>query len=190
MSIIRTTRSLPLAARSHSALRPTSAPHPTRTHSCGELSTAHAGAHVVLAGWLLPERYLPYLLPTLQLMISPNQAKSQTCSPSSPSKTPRARHSLSSVTVQISHPSQTSLSSPPSSSKAAYPSGQKRTVAPSVPAPRPPLPAPHPPKSSTGDIEVHVDSFTVLNPASPLPFYPSDDQTLVRLPAHIRTASH
>ncbi|KAN0097690.1 tRNA synthetases class II (D, K and N) domain containing protein [Tylopilus felleus] len=34
--------------------------------------------------------------------------------------------------------------------------------------------------SGTGHVEVHVDSFTLLNPASPLlPFYPSDDQTLV-----------
>ncbi|KAF8559043.1 hypothetical protein OG21DRAFT_1480909 [Imleria badia] len=33
--------------------------------------------------------------------------------------------------------------------------------------------------SSAGDVEVHVDAFTVLNPADPvLPFYPSDDQTL------------
>ncbi|KAF8138218.1 tRNA synthetases class II-domain-containing protein [Boletus edulis] len=35
--------------------------------------------------------------------------------------------------------------------------------------------------SPTGDVEVHVDSFTVLNPAAPvLPFYPSDDQAYPR----------
>jgi hypothetical protein len=37
-----------------------------------------------------------------------------------------------------------------------------------------------PPKNNTGEIEVQVDSFTVLNPAShDMPFYPSDRQTLV-----------
>ncbi|EGO01732.1 hypothetical protein SERLA73DRAFT_48521, partial [Serpula lacrymans var. lacrymans S7.3] len=32
------------------------APYPPRTHVCGELSAAHDGTRVVLAGWLLPER--------------------------------------------------------------------------------------------------------------------------------------
>ncbi|KAF5387306.1 hypothetical protein D9757_005772 [Collybiopsis confluens] len=33
-----------------------SAPFPTRTHTCGELSARNAGSRVVLAGWILPER--------------------------------------------------------------------------------------------------------------------------------------
>lgn len=42
--------------------------------------------------------------------------------------------------------------------------------------------SPSPSQSPTGNIEVHVDDFTVLNPASQtLPFYPSDEKTLVRL---------
>jgi aspartyl-tRNA synthetase len=32
------------------------APFTKRTHTCGALTAAHAGARVVLAGWLLPER--------------------------------------------------------------------------------------------------------------------------------------
>lgn len=57
------------------------------------------------------------------------------------------------------------------------------------PPPSPPLLTR--PKSGTGDVEVHVDSFTVLNPASPvLPFYPSDDQTLVRVFPHTPLRTH
>lgn len=37
-----------------------SAPFPPRTHTCGGLSAQHAGARVVLTGWLLPERCAPY----------------------------------------------------------------------------------------------------------------------------------
>lgn len=73
-----------------------------------------------------------------------------------------------------------------------YPSGPRKTVDQSVPPP-----SPHParaltrPKSGTGDIEVQVDSFTLLNPASPvLPFYPSDDHAPVGVLAHIRPATH
>lgn len=33
-----------------------SAPFTKRTHTCGALNAAHVGEHVVLAGWLLPER--------------------------------------------------------------------------------------------------------------------------------------
>jgi aspartyl-tRNA synthetase len=32
------------------------APYPKRTHTCGELTPVHAGIHVTLTGWLLPER--------------------------------------------------------------------------------------------------------------------------------------
>lgn len=60
-----------------------------------------------------------------------------------------------------------------------------------VSAPRSPLSPLTRPKSSTGDVEVQVDSFTVLNPASPvLPFYPSDDRTLVRVFAPTPPRAH
>ncbi|KAG8218411.1 tRNA synthetases class II-domain-containing protein [Butyriboletus roseoflavus] len=155
MSIIRTTRSL-----LHRSL---SAPYPARTHSCGELSPAHAGAHVVLAGWLLPERKISNVLSffpikdssgTTQLVVRRNPAD---------------------------HPDLPLLSHVPLESSVLIqgrvferPKKDRRPVS-SCSSSSPSLA-----QSSTGDIEVHVDSFTVLNPASPLlPFYPSDDQTLV-----------
>ena len=59
------------------------------------------------------------------------------------------------------------------------------------PHPFPRFPSSPPPQSSAGDVEVHVDSYTVLNPADPvLPFYPSDEQTLVRLFPHAPPRTH
>lgn len=34
------------------------APYPTRTHTCGSLTAQDEGCHVVLMGWLLPERFV------------------------------------------------------------------------------------------------------------------------------------
>ncbi|KAH0839690.1 tRNA synthetases class II-domain-containing protein [Lanmaoa asiatica] len=145
MSIIRATRSLvPLA------LTPLSAPYPARTHSCSELTAAHVGVNVVLAGWLLPERKISNVLSffpikdasgTTQLVVRRNLNDHADLP------------SLSDVPVESSILIRGRVSERPNKDR------------------RP---------SNTGDIEVQVDSFTVLNPASPtLPFYPSDDQTLV-----------
>ncbi|KAI9574921.1 tRNA synthetases class II-domain-containing protein [Boletus coccyginus] len=130
-------------------LRACNAPFPPRTHSCGELTAAHAGTAVVLAGSLLPERKISNALSffpikdasgTAQLVVRRNKHDAQLAS-------------LSHVPLESSVLIQGRVSERPE--KDRRPSG-------------------------TGDVEVQVDSFTVLNPASPvLPFYPSDDQTLV-----------
>lgn len=92
------------------------APFPVRTHACGELTAAHAGTTVVLAGWLLPERCVSYRPPMPQLMAHPNQAKYPTRSHSSPSKTLLGQHSSSSAgtsTMHSLHPCHMSLSNHP-----------------------------------------------------------------------------
>jgi hypothetical protein len=40
----------------HSLTKIHLAPYPTRTHTCGALTTTDVGSRVVLAGWLLPGR--------------------------------------------------------------------------------------------------------------------------------------
>jgi hypothetical protein len=40
------------------------APFPRRSHNCGELTFEDVGSPVVLAGWILPERYLSFLPPS------------------------------------------------------------------------------------------------------------------------------
>ena len=37
------------------------APFPRRSHNCGALTSEDVGSPVVLAGWILPERYLSFL---------------------------------------------------------------------------------------------------------------------------------
>ncbi|KAG9317238.1 tRNA synthetases class II-domain-containing protein [Chiua virens] len=126
-----------------------SAPYPLRTHSCAELSRAHAGTNVVLAGFILPERKISNVLSffpikdasgTTQLVVRRNPDNHDLAA-------------LSRVPLESSVLIHGRVSERPNKDR------------------RP---------SPTGDIEVHVHSFTVLNPASPvLPFYPSDENTLV-----------
>ncbi|KIL00386.1 hypothetical protein PAXRUDRAFT_130007 [Paxillus rubicundulus Ve08.2h10] len=127
-----------------------SAPYPKRTHTCGELTPAHAGSRVTLTGWLLPERKVSKALSFFPI---------KDCS----GTTQLVVHPQGHVGVQLA-----SLSDVPVESTVLI-EGQVRV--------RPKKDQRH---SSTGEIEVHVDNFIVLNPASrDMPFYPSDSQTLV-----------
>ncbi|KAF9534404.1 tRNA synthetases class II-domain-containing protein [Crepidotus variabilis] len=60
MIIPRSSTLLPVLRNASVALRaystPHSAPYPSRTHTCGSLSSSNEGGRVVLAGWILPER--------------------------------------------------------------------------------------------------------------------------------------
>lgn len=175
MSIIRATR-----------LLPTLAPYPHRTHSCGDISLAHVGSNVVLAGWLLPERCVPPPPPTpLHLiMISPKSRKISNVLSFFPIKdpsgttqlvvrrNPHVQAQLSDIPVESSVLIQGRVSERPKKDRRPVSSSLLSPLSSSLTRTQ----------SPTGDVEVHVDSFTLLNPASPvLPFYPSNDHSLVRL---------
>ncbi|KAH7887947.1 hypothetical protein F5I97DRAFT_2013398 [Phlebopus sp. FC_14] len=128
---------------------PLSGPYSKRTHTCGELSPAHAGSRVILTGWLLPERKVSNALSFFRIKDS------------------------SGITQLVVRRKQdngdqlTHLSGVPVES-ALLIEGQVCV--------RPRQSQRH---GGTGDIEVEVDNFTLLNPADrKLPFYPSDDRTL------------
>ncbi|KAG6378484.1 tRNA synthetases class II-domain-containing protein [Boletus reticuloceps] len=125
-------------------------PYSKPTHSCGELNATHAGSNVVLAGCILPERKI-----SNRLSFFPIKDFSGT---------------TQLVVRRDNHdqPVLSSLSRVPVESSVLI--NGRVSVRPTKDR-RP---------SPTGDVEVHVDSFTVLNPAAPvLPFYPSDDQAIV-----------
>ncbi|KIJ70312.1 hypothetical protein HYDPIDRAFT_172163 [Hydnomerulius pinastri MD-312] len=126
------------------------APYPKRTHTCGELTPAHAGSRVILTGWLLPERKV-----SKALSFFPIKDSSGT--------TQLVVHRKGHIGAQLA-----SLSDVPVESTVLI-EGQVRV--------RPEKDRRH---DGTGEIEVQVDSFTLLNPAAgDMPFYPSDNLTLV-----------
>ncbi|KAI0069041.1 hypothetical protein BV25DRAFT_77833 [Artomyces pyxidatus] len=152
MRVVAKACSAPLRALAHSA------PFPSRSHTCGALSSKDVGARVVLAGWLLPERKLSKSLSffplkdsygTTQLVVQrrvadPNPSADQPVDPS--------LAALSDVPVESTVLVQGEVR--------LRPENQRR-----------PDPA--------GDIEVQVNSFTLLNPADRnMPFLPSDTQNM------------
>ncbi|KAJ8585301.1 hypothetical protein M405DRAFT_911871 [Rhizopogon salebrosus TDB-379] len=124
------------------------APYPKRTHTCGELTPAHAGTHVTLTGWLLPERKVSKSMSffpikdssgTTQLVIRKGNADDHLAA-------------LSDVPVESTIVIEGQVRIRPEQSRR---------------------------NQGTGQIEVQVDKFTILNPAQNMPFIPSDNQTLV-----------
>ncbi|KAI6035436.1 tRNA synthetases class II-domain-containing protein [Pisolithus orientalis] len=129
-----------------------SAPYPSRTHTCGELSADHAGDRVVLAGWLLPERKVSKAMSFFPIKDS---------------------HGVTQLVVRRKRDScagdhLAALSDIPVESTVLI-EGEVRVR----------------PQSSrrddgTGDVEVEVSNFVLLNPADRnLPFVPSDEHCLV-----------
>ncbi|KAI6164917.1 tRNA synthetases class II-domain-containing protein [Pisolithus thermaeus] len=104
------------------------APFPSRTHTCGELTSDHAGVRVVLAGWLLPERKVSKAMSFFPIKDS---------------------HGTTQLVLR--------LSDIPVESTVLIEG-----------------------EDGTGDVEVEVSNFVLLNPANRnLPFVPSDEHCLV-----------
>ncbi|KAI6105528.1 hypothetical protein F5141DRAFT_1124249 [Pisolithus sp. B1] len=128
-----------------------SAPFPSRTHTCGELTPDHAGVRVVLAGWLLPERKVSKAMSffpikdshgTTQLVV---RRKRDSCAGD--------LAALSDIPVESTVLIEGEVR--------VRPEGSRRG-------------------DGTGDVEVEVSNFVLLNPANRnLPFVPSDEHCLV-----------
>ncbi|EIW82250.1 hypothetical protein CONPUDRAFT_136775 [Coniophora puteana RWD-64-598 SS2] len=126
------------------------APFPRRTHNCGQLSSVNAGSRVVLAGWLLPERKVSKTLSFFP--IKDSYGTTQLVVQRNPQEDDPLR-ALSDVPVESAVLIQGHVRLRPNSARRA---------------------------ESTGDIEVQVDGFKLLNAADrEIPFVPSDNQTLV-----------
>ncbi|KAI6106741.1 tRNA synthetases class II-domain-containing protein [Pisolithus croceorrhizus] len=127
------------------------APFPSRTHTCGELTPDHAGVRVVLAGWLLPERKVSKAMSFFPIKDS---------------------HGTTQLVVRRKRDScagdLAAMSDIPVESTVLIegevrvrPEGSRRG-------------------DGTGDVEVEVSNFVLLNPADRnLPFVPSDEHCLV-----------
>ncbi|KAJ6539131.1 tRNA synthetases class II-domain-containing protein [Mycena capillaripes] len=149
----------PRVPRSHrsyttTSLRPHCAPFPKRTHSCGALTAADVGSRVVLTGWLLPERLFA---------ASSKGGKLLSFFP--------LKDSLGTTQLIVNHPevagNQHSLSDVPVESAVLI----EGTVLARPQAAKRPGP--------TGDIDVQVDNFILLNPADAnLPFLPSNSRNV------------
>ncbi|KAF8609513.1 hypothetical protein BDV93DRAFT_535929 [Ceratobasidium sp. AG-I] len=120
--------------------------YPSRTHSCGDLSTKDLGKSVTLAGWIQPARAVSKHLSFFTLKDGDGQTQLL------------VRYSKS---ENMDYPK---LDEVPVESVVlvegkvvARPGSSKRT------------------DTSTGEVEVHVETYTVLNPAIQLPFR-SDDR--------------
>ncbi|KAG9119035.1 hypothetical protein FRC07_006162, partial [Ceratobasidium sp. 392] len=116
--------------------------YPSRTHSCGSLSIENAGEHVVLAGWIQPARAVSKHLTFFTLKDGDGQTQLLVRPPQSES--PRLSQRLEDVPVESVILVEGKV--------IARPGSAKRTDA------------------STGEVEVHVDKYTVLNAATKLPF--------------------
>ncbi|KAI6004094.1 tRNA synthetases class II-domain-containing protein [Pisolithus albus] len=128
-----------------------SAPFLPRTHTCGELTTDHVGARVVLAGWLLPERKVSKAMSffpikdshgTTQLVV---RRKRDSCAGD--------LAALSDIPIESTVLIEGEVRVRPQTSRRG---------------------------DGTGDVEVEVSDFVLLNPADRnLPFVPSDEHCLV-----------
>lgn len=146
-------RTAPLSSNAkrhvHTRGKACSAPYPKRTHTCGELTPAHAGIHVTLTGWLLPERKMSKTMSFFPIKDSSGTTQLVL----------RKGHANAHLTA---------LSELPAESIIAI-EGEVLV--------RPELSRRN---EGTGQIEVQVNNFTLLNPAHRnMPFIPSDNQTLV-----------
>ncbi|KAB5593398.1 Aspartyl-tRNA synthetase [Ceratobasidium theobromae] len=123
---------------------------PSRTHSCGNLKAEDVGKDVTLAGWIQSARPASKHLTFFTLKDGSGQTQLLFRSnPSSLESGPR----LEDVPVESVVLVEGKVISRPGSSKRA--------------------------DTSTGEVEVHVDKYTVLNPATKLPFRSDDRFELV-----------
>ncbi|KAL0580766.1 aspartate--tRNA ligase msd1 [Marasmius crinis-equi] len=128
-----------------------SAPFPARTHTCGTLSARDAGSCVVLAGWLLPER-------------SPSR-KGKLVS-FFPLKDSTGTVQLILDRSEAASELQPFRDIPPESSVLVQGTVHVRPSTARRPGP-------------TGEIDVQVERFILLNPADPaMPFLPSNPHNL------------
>ncbi|THV03320.1 hypothetical protein K435DRAFT_775004 [Dendrothele bispora CBS 962.96] len=123
-----------------------SAPYPSRTHSCGALSARDAGSRVILTGWLLPERKTK-LVSFFPLKDSSGTVQLIVNHHDAQARADASTFRLSDVPVESS----------------VWIQGQVLLRPPSARRP-----------GSTGEIDIQVEKFILLNPADThLPFTPS-----------------
>ncbi|KAG9081449.1 hypothetical protein FS749_007649 [Ceratobasidium sp. UAMH 11750] len=116
--------------------------YPPRTHSCGSLTIEDAGKHVVLAGWIQPVRAVSKHM--LFFTLKDGEGQTQLLLRSPKSDSPESSYELEDVPVESVVLAEGKVVARPGSAKRA--------------------------DASTGDIEVHVNKYTVLNTATKLPF--------------------
>ncbi|CAE6434487.1 unnamed protein product [Rhizoctonia solani] len=120
---------------------------PARSHTCGNLTSEDVGKTVTLAGWIQPARPVSKHLTFFTLKDGDGQTQLLVRSPVT--GTPDVGPKLEDVPVESVVMVEGKV--------VARPGSSKRT------------------DTSTGDVEVHVDKYTLLNPATKLPFR-SDDR--------------
>ncbi|KAG8700086.1 hypothetical protein FRC09_006185, partial [Ceratobasidium sp. 395] len=116
--------------------------YPPRTHSCGSLGIEDTGKDVVLAGWIQPARAVSKHLTFFTL--KDGEGQTQLLVRSLKSDSPESLHKLEDVPVESVVLVQGKVVARPDSAKRA--------------------------DKSSGDVEIHVDKYTVLNTAIKLPF--------------------
>ncbi|KAH7344557.1 tRNA synthetases class II-domain-containing protein [Rhizoctonia solani] len=124
---------------------------PARSHTCGNLTVKDVGNTVTLAGWIQPARPVSKHLTFFTLKDGDGQTQLLVRSPTT--GTPEAGPKLEDVPVESVVLVEGKVVARPGSSKRA--------------------------DTLTGDVEVHVDKYTVLNPATKLPFRSDDRFELV-----------
>ncbi|CAE6419747.1 unnamed protein product [Rhizoctonia solani] len=124
---------------------------PARSHSCGNLTTEDVGKMVTLAGWIQPARPVSKHLTFFTLKDGDGQTQLLVRSPTAGAEGSGPK--LEDVPVESVVLVEGKV--------VARPGSSKRT------------------STSTGDVEVHVDKYTVLNPATKLPFRSDDRFELV-----------
>ncbi|CAE6522181.1 unnamed protein product [Rhizoctonia solani] len=124
---------------------------PARSHSCGNLTAEDVGKAVTLAGWIQPARPVSKHLTFFTLKDGDGQTQLLVRSPVT--GTAEVGPKLEDIPVESVVLIEGEV--------VARPGSSKRTG------------------TSTGDVEVHVDKYTVLNPATKLPFRSDDRFELV-----------
>ncbi|KAG8691799.1 hypothetical protein FRC11_009564 [Ceratobasidium sp. 423] len=124
---------------------------PARTHSCGNLTAEDVGKTVTLAGWIQPARPVSKHLTFFTLKDGDGQTQLLVRSPAA--GTAEVGPKLEDVPVESVILVEGKVVARPGSSKRM--------------------------DTPTGDVEVHVDKYTVLNPATKLPFRSDDRFELV-----------
>jgi len=133
------------------------APLPNRSHNCGALTSADVDSHVVLAGWLLPERKISKYLSFFPLRDSYGTTQLVVHTPIS--DPPDARGQQSNLIAELAR-------IPVDSTVLIHGHVRLRPEKQRRPGP-------------AGDIEVSVKNFTLLNSARRhMPFLPSDTQNM------------
>ncbi|KAE8226179.1 hypothetical protein CF319_g1213 [Tilletia indica] len=150
-----------IPARALTSLTAHSGYLPPRSHSCGELSEKHDGEQVRIAGWILPARRVSKTL-------SFHPLRDSTGTVQVVSRVAALETSTSTDNESSSNSLGDELASLPTESVIII-DGVVRKRPEEM----------HNPGMQTGNIEVELSSFKLLNPArSDLPFLPSDERNL------------